>query len=412
MSTAQYLLNAGLLVFVLATNLGTRRLTWRRLALPVALVVAAGWAFLRDLSMLGNDARLELVGAGLGVALGVVAGALVAVRRDAGGLVTVAGSAYAGLWVAVIGGRVLFAYGADHWFTGAITAFSVKHRITGGEAWTAAFVLMALAMVLTRVLVTAARSVALDTASGGAGVTPVRRAVAALLALLVVATGCWAALAWRWPESSERARSLVAVSVLTVLVVGAVARSGCWRELGVNPPAQWRRLTLLVLPAVLALSPLLLGVRSLPVTTWAVLVAGYALTGVAEELLWRGLVLHWLRSLGTTRAVLLAAALFGAGHLANLLYRGSPGLVLAQCWGAFCFGVGYGALRERTGTLVPLVALHAVTDLAAAVGRVPALPVLVLQDVVLLVLGLTLLARHPSRRTLTRHAVAVPEGTR
>ncbi len=161
MSAAQYALNAGLLVYILSSNLGTRRLTTARLLLPVALVGVAGWFLLRDLPTLGSDMRLEAVGLGAGAALGVVAGLLVRVRRTlTDDLVTHAGVAYAALWVAVIGGRVGFAYGAEHWFARGIGEFSRTHQITGADAWTSAFVLMALAMVLTRVLVTtfAARS--------------------------------------------------------------------------------------------------------------------------------------------------------------------------------------------------------------------------------------------------------------
>ena len=51
---------------------------------------------------------------------------------------------------------MIFAYGADHWFGTSIARFSVAHQITGADAWTAAFVLMALAVVRTRVAVTAA----------------------------------------------------------------------------------------------------------------------------------------------------------------------------------------------------------------------------------------------------------------
>jgi hypothetical protein len=156
-SLTQYALNAGLLVFVLATNLGTHGLTWRRLAVPLVLVGVAGVAFLRDVPTLGNDATLEAVGAGSGVVLGLLAGGLVSVRRDRDRVVTIAGAAYALLWTVVIGGRVAFAYGADHWFSQQIVRFSYEHRITGADAWTAAFVLMALAMVTTRVLVTGVR---------------------------------------------------------------------------------------------------------------------------------------------------------------------------------------------------------------------------------------------------------------
>jgi hypothetical protein len=159
MSTSQLFLNLGLLVFVLGTNLGTRTVTGRRLLLPVLLVLIAGWAFLQDLPTTGGDARLELAGTIVGVVLGVAAAALMPVRRDsAGRLVTTAGLGYAVLWIAVIGGRIAFAYSATGWASRSVGEFSVAQQITGAAAWTAAFVLMALAMVLTRVAVTAAHA--------------------------------------------------------------------------------------------------------------------------------------------------------------------------------------------------------------------------------------------------------------
>ncbi|WP_344620285.1 hypothetical protein [Dactylosporangium salmoneum] len=154
MSTTQYLLNAGLLAFVLWSNLGTRTVTRSRFTLPLLLVAIAGVVFLRDLPTAGNDVGLEVAGAAAGALLGLLAAALVRVDRDAAGrLVMRAGVAYAVLWVVVIGGRVLFAYGAEHWFPAAIGRFSMAHQITGADAWTAAFVLMALCMVVARVAV-------------------------------------------------------------------------------------------------------------------------------------------------------------------------------------------------------------------------------------------------------------------
>ena len=50
----------------------------------------------------------------------------------------------------MIGGRIAFA----QWATGAggraVGEFSMQHHISGADAWTAAFVLMALTMVLAR----------------------------------------------------------------------------------------------------------------------------------------------------------------------------------------------------------------------------------------------------------------------
>ena len=160
MSAAQYALNLSLLAYILISNVGTHEVTRRRLLLPVVLVAVAAGVFLNDPPTAGNDLRLELVGVAAGTLLGVVAGLLVRVRVSAGRVLMTAGAAYAALWVLVIGGRMLFAYGADHWFTQRIGLFSYHHQITGADAWTAAFVGMALAMVLTRVLVTWARSLA------------------------------------------------------------------------------------------------------------------------------------------------------------------------------------------------------------------------------------------------------------
>jgi hypothetical protein len=155
MSSTQYLLNAGLLAFVLWANLGTRTVSRSRFTLPLLLVAVAAAVFLRDVPTAGDDLGLELAGVAVGAVLGLVAAALVRVDRDATGrLVMRAGVAYAALWIAVVGGRCVFAYGADHWFPRAIGEFSMAHRITGADAWTAAFVLMALAMVVTRVAAT------------------------------------------------------------------------------------------------------------------------------------------------------------------------------------------------------------------------------------------------------------------
>jgi hypothetical protein len=156
MSTTQYLLNAGLLAFVLWANLGTRPVSRSRFTLPLLLVAVAAGVFLRDVPTAGNDLGLELTGLAAGLVLGLVAAGLVRVCRDTGGrLVMRAGAAYAALWIVVIGGRCVFAYGADHWFSRAIGEFSMTHQITGADAWTAAFIMLSLSMVVARVATSA-----------------------------------------------------------------------------------------------------------------------------------------------------------------------------------------------------------------------------------------------------------------
>ena len=118
--------------------------------------MTVGFIFLRSVPTAGNDVGFDVILGLVGIGFGALAGCLMAVSRDPadGSLVTKAAASYAALWIAVIGGRILFAYGSDHWFAATITTFSREHAITGTSAWTAAFVIMAISMVAGRVAVT------------------------------------------------------------------------------------------------------------------------------------------------------------------------------------------------------------------------------------------------------------------
>jgi hypothetical protein len=159
--TTIYLLNLGILAFVLRTGLGTRELNRRRFTLPLALVGVVGWLYLRSIPTSTADITLISLLGTAGVLLGLLAGTLMKVRTQDGTLVTVAGTTYAAVWIAAVGGRLLFAYGANHWFAPQLANFSRSVGIDGSAAYTAAFVIMALAIVVTRVAVTAFRAVRL-----------------------------------------------------------------------------------------------------------------------------------------------------------------------------------------------------------------------------------------------------------
>lgn len=158
MSTAQWVLNLSLLGWVLTRNLGTRSVTRSTFLVPlVVLAVAGGW-LLRDIPTDGHDVGLELVGLATGVVLGALAVLLTRMDRRQGHLVVSAGAAFAGVWIVTIGGRMLFAQWATHDGARAVGEFSVRHQITGADAWTAAFVLMALTMVAVRLVAIAVRA--------------------------------------------------------------------------------------------------------------------------------------------------------------------------------------------------------------------------------------------------------------
>jgi hypothetical protein len=102
----------------------------------------------------------------------VLAGYLMRVERDpqTGSVVTQAGVAYATLWIIVFGGRLAFAWAATNLWPNQVAQFSVQHAITGSAAWTAAFVLMALAMVVMRTAIVAARAMLLEAPQPAASV--------------------------------------------------------------------------------------------------------------------------------------------------------------------------------------------------------------------------------------------------
>lgn len=162
MSTAQWFLNCTLLGWVLVRNLGVRPLTRSLYLTPLAVCAVAAAVFLRDVPTAGNDVRLEFVGLAAGLVFGALATVLTRVTAGPRGVAVRAGFGFAALWVTVIGGRIAFAEWANGPGGATIGRFSIQHQITGADAWTAAFVLMALAMVAGRVATTAlwARAVA------------------------------------------------------------------------------------------------------------------------------------------------------------------------------------------------------------------------------------------------------------
>lgn len=395
MSTAQWFVNIGLLAFVLGTNLGTRPVTSTRVLLPLALAAGAGALLLTDVPTLGNDVALDVIGAAAGVAFGILAGLVMRVQRNrAGRIVSTAGLAYTLLWTGVIGGRLLFAEAADGWASASVRALSISARITGADAWTAAFVIMALCMVVTRVATTLVRARGLQ-ARPAPSIRPGRSTALVLTAGAIAATVATALLlAVLLPGLDSTGQRLVAVLLLAVVALGVVAVTNP-RMLAGGSVASW----LLLVPALVALAPFAGGIKNVGVAATAIVIVGYLATGVYEELWFRGLVLNSLRQLSPLRGALITSALFGLAHLSNLAFGAALPITAAQVVGAACFGVGYAALRLRGVSLWPLVLLHALTDVALHLGGVSTpvhWTVMIGGDIVLLVFGMLVLRR---RRT-------------
>ena len=108
----------------------------------------------------------------------------------------------------------------------------------------------------------------------------------------------------------------------------------------------------------------------LPLSRILTFMLNMILVGVAEELVFRGIIAQTLlERYGTARAgvwkaCLVSGVLFGAAHLSNLL-GSAPFGVLMQCVFAGSLGVLFAAIYFRTGNLWVLVFLHGAQDAAS-----------------------------------------------
>jgi hypothetical protein len=150
--TSAWIINLVVLAAVLEADLGTRAITWFRLARPVLL---AGVIIAFEIKT-GGRLGLELTLAGLGIVLGLAAGAIFRVFRDGDGVVrSTAGAGYAALWLAIIGARLAVAYLAkdDRRFQVWLYAQHVT-----SAALTDALIFMAAGLLLARTGALLARS--------------------------------------------------------------------------------------------------------------------------------------------------------------------------------------------------------------------------------------------------------------
>ncbi|HET6824712.1 MAG TPA: CPBP family intramembrane glutamic endopeptidase [Amnibacterium sp.] len=188
-------------------------------------------------------------------------------------------------------------------------------------------------------------------------------------------------------------QSLVLVILLAALVLALVAGLRWWRSTGFTRPSEWRDLRLYWLPVVLLFAPFVAGIRIPSLAVVGMLLLGYLATAVFEETMWRGVMLAVLRPLGIWPAVLLSSVLFGLGHLGNSSLRGFSVMIVAQAFGAAVQGVGLAAVRLRTNTIWPLIAIHALHDLFLQMGRLPVALIEVPIDTIFLIYGIVLLRR-------------------
>ncbi|AIV35833.1 hypothetical protein LMJ38_12445 [Streptomyces sp. R1] len=172
MTTTEWITDIAL-VLVVFRQLREGRLDRRTFLIPLGIVAVVAYSYLDSVPTEGNDLVLIAVLAGVGAALGVAGGVYTRIRALDGHLLIKAGAVSAILWVLGMGARMGFQVWVEHGGADDVARFSIAHHITSDQAWVAAFVLMAVTEVVTRVATIYLRSrVHARAAAGSAPAAP------------------------------------------------------------------------------------------------------------------------------------------------------------------------------------------------------------------------------------------------
>ncbi|MEV8527550.1 MULTISPECIES: hypothetical protein [unclassified Streptomyces] len=150
MTTTDWLTDIAL-VLVVFRQLREGRLDLKTFLIPLGIVAFVAHSYLDSIPTAGNDLVLIGVLTAAGAVLGITGGIYTRIRVAGEHLLIKAGIVSAALWVLGMGARMGFQVWVDHGGADNVARFSLAHNITTEQAWVAAFVLMALTEVVTRV---------------------------------------------------------------------------------------------------------------------------------------------------------------------------------------------------------------------------------------------------------------------
>ncbi|SEN27336.1 CAAX protease self-immunity [Loktanella fryxellensis] len=156
---------------------------------------------------------------------------------------------------------------------------------------------------------------------------------------------------------------IVATALLVLIAVLGWLRTTGLR--GPSDPAGWRMSGWFIGPATIAVglswgALVALGSSTPLLRPLVQIVALALLIGLFEEGLFRGVLLHGLRSrISTGWAIVASSVLFGLFHVVNAFVGQDIGLTIIQIASSTGLGLLFGALTVQAGSVWPAVILHA-----------------------------------------------------
>ena len=154
-------------------------------------------------------------------------------------------------------------------------------------------------------------------------------------------------------------------------LVGFVIFRGLTQASGLKLIANWRTLPL-YWPMALVLGLIMAGAAASPsgfsmpaIEVTSKLLVLCIAVGIGEELIFRGLVLHWFRDLPLRSKILISAGSFAAIHLTGLASDIPSVVILSQVYLAFSFGLIFACARARDVSILIPIGVHALFDFVA-----------------------------------------------
>ncbi len=157
-----------------------------------------------------------------------------------------------------------------------------------------------------------------------------------------------------------------------------VSRNGLMEKYGIAGWARNSRAMLWFIPLwVIASCNLWGGVSpEYPIPGLIFAAVSMALVGFAEEMIFRGFLFKaMLKSVGARTAIIVSSVTFGLGHILNLFTGHDLGPTLMQVVFAVAVGFAFTMAFYKSGSLLPCILAHSLTDVfaVAANGDAPLL---------------------------------------